>query len=142
MDETVQLLWKLPVSKRALRRYHLPDEEQKQIQMVSALLIQLVQCSADLPEVIKSKLSFNSFSDASLDATDPIKLQKSATETCCQFWRCVVERFTTSKPQDVSESKMIIENIVADLLTTLNLPEYPASALILEVNILSFNYCK
>ncbi|KAK1297401.1 hypothetical protein QJS10_CPB15g01459 [Acorus calamus] len=65
MDETLQLLWKLPYSKRAFRAYHLPDEEQKQIQMITEL-------------------------------------------------------------------KVIMENLVMDLLTTLNLPEYPASATILE----------
>ncbi|KAF2313653.1 hypothetical protein GH714_012604 [Hevea brasiliensis] len=77
IDEVVQLLWKLPFSKRVLRAYHLPDEERRQIQIITALLIQLVHSSANLP--------------------DPLREASS------------------------------------DLLTTLNLPEYPASAPILEV---------
>ncbi|KAK4779273.1 hypothetical protein SAY86_006801 [Trapa natans] len=93
IDEILQLLWKLPFSKRAVWAYLLPDEEQRQIQIVTALLIQLVHYSANLPEV----------------------------------------RYTSAKPQDAMEVKVLMENIVMDLMTTLNLPEYPASAPILEV---------
>jgi cohesin loading factor subunit SCC2 len=60
IDETAQLLWKLPFSKRALRAYHLPDEEQRQIQMITALLIQLVQSSAYLPDALRQASSGNS----------------------------------------------------------------------------------
>jgi cohesin loading factor subunit SCC2 len=60
IDEIAQLLWKLPFSKRALRAYHLPDEEQRQIQMITALLIQLVQSSAYLPDALRQASSGNS----------------------------------------------------------------------------------
>ncbi|KAJ0980187.1 hypothetical protein J5N97_008442 [Dioscorea zingiberensis] len=133
IDETLQLLWKLQFSKRALRSYHLPDEEQKQIQMVTALLIQLVQFSANLPETLKSTPTWNTIIDASIEASYPIKCHEGATEACCLFWTSVLQRFTNAKAHDISEAKVILENLVMDLLTTLNLPEYPASAPILEV---------
>ncbi|XP_058080840.1 sister chromatid cohesion protein SCC2 isoform X2 [Magnolia sinica] len=133
IDETFQLLWKLPFSKRAIRSYHLPDEEQRQIQMITALLIQLVQCSANLPKALGQTLDGNSILEVSVDANYPIKCHDAATEACCIFWTGVLQRFTAVKSQDVSELKVIMENLVMDLLTTLNLPEYPASALILEV---------
>ncbi|XP_039139288.1 sister chromatid cohesion protein SCC2 isoform X2 [Dioscorea cayenensis subsp. rotundata] len=133
IDETLQLLWKLQVSKRALRSYHLPDEEQKQIQMVTALLIQLVQSSANFPETLKSTPSWNTILDGSVEASYPTKCHEGATEACCLFWTSVLQRFTHAKAQDISEAKVILENLVMDLLTTLNLPEYPASASILEV---------
>ncbi|KAJ6926801.1 hypothetical protein NC651_011030 [Populus alba x Populus x berolinensis] len=60
IDEIAQLLWKLPFSKRALRAYQLPDEEQRQIQMITALLIQLVQSSAYLPDALRQASSGNS----------------------------------------------------------------------------------
>ncbi|KAF9624141.1 hypothetical protein IFM89_008079 [Coptis chinensis] len=129
IDETVQLLWKLPVSKRALRAYYLPDEEQRQVQMITALLIQLVQYSTILPET----LSGTSILDIPVDASYPTKCNEAATEVCCLFWKHVLQRLTAVKAQDASEMKMLIENLVTDLLTTLNLPEYPASAHILEV---------
>ncbi|CAK7338590.1 unnamed protein product [Dovyalis caffra] len=133
IDEIVQLLWKLPFSKRALRAYHLPDEEQRQIQMITALLIQLVQSSANLPDALRQASSGNSILEISLDASYPIKSHEAATETCCLFWTRVLQRFTTVKNQDASELKVMMENLVTDLLTTLNLPEYPASSPILEV---------
>ncbi|CAL1357633.1 unnamed protein product [Linum trigynum] len=133
VDELVQLLWKLPVSKRALRSYHLPDEDQKQIQMVTALLIQLVHSSANLPEALRHADTAHSILEVSLDATYISKCHEAVTETCCLFWTRVLQRFTAVKAQDSAELKLIMENLVTDLLTTLNLPEYPASALILEV---------
>lgn len=129
IDETVQLLWKLPFSKRAMRAYYLPDEEQRQVQMITALLIQLVQCSAILPET----LTGSSILDISVDASYPTKCNEAATEVCSLFWQHVLQKLTTAKAQDASEMKVTIENLLTDLLTTLNLPEYPASAHILEV---------
>lgn len=133
IDEIVQLLWKLPSSKRALKTYHLPDEEQRQIQMVTALLIQLVHSSANLPEGIRRAASGNSILEVSIDASYPIKCLEAVTDTCCLFWTRVLERYTSVKTQDASEMKLMMENLVLDLLATLNLPEYPASAPILEV---------
>ncbi|KAJ6795400.1 nipped-B-like protein [Iris pallida] len=133
IDETLQLLLKLQPSKRTPRAYHLPDEEQKQIQMVSALLIQLVQFSANLPEILKTPLTCDTILDVSVDANYPVKCHEAATDACCLFWSNVLQRFSTAKSHDVSECKVILENLVMDLLTTLNLPEYPASASILEV---------
>ncbi|XP_057993435.1 sister chromatid cohesion protein SCC2-like isoform X2 [Hevea brasiliensis] len=133
IDEVVQLLWKLPFSKRVLRAYHLPDEERRQIQIITALLIQLVHSSANLPDPLREASSGNSILEVSLDASYPTKCHEAVTETCCLFWTRVLQRFTTVKNQDASELKVMIENIVTDLLTTLNLPEYPASAPILEV---------
>ncbi|KAF5189536.1 Sister chromatid cohesion protein scc2 [Thalictrum thalictroides] len=129
IDETVQLLWKVPFAKRAMRAYYLPDEEQKQVQMLTALLIQLVQCSTIRPET----LSGSSIVEVSVDSSYPTKCNEAATEGCSLFWKHVLQRLTAVKAQDMSEMKVIIENLVIDLLTTLNLPEYPASAHILEV---------
>ncbi|XP_027357770.1 sister chromatid cohesion protein SCC2 [Abrus precatorius] len=133
IDEMVQLLWKLPCSKRALRSYHVRDEEQRQIQMVTALLIQLIHCSANLPDALRKASCGNAVLEVSVDASYPSKCHEAATEACCLFWSRVLQRFASVKTQDASELKSIMENLVTDLLTTLNLPEYPASAPILEV---------
>ncbi|KAI9121027.1 hypothetical protein K1719_008060 [Acacia pycnantha] len=133
IDEMLQLLWKLPNSKRALRAYHLRDEEQRQIQMVTALLIQLIHCSANLPDNLRQASSGSAVLEVSVDSSYPTKCNEAATEACCLFWSRVLQRFASVKAQDASEVKLIMENLVTDLLTTLNLPEYPASAPILEV---------
>ncbi|XP_019084191.1 PREDICTED: nipped-B-like protein [Camelina sativa] len=133
IDEISQLLWKLPSSKRALRAYLLPDEEQRQIQMVTALLIQLVHNSTSLPETSRQASSGNSILDIPVDVGYLTKCHEAATETCCLFWTRVLERFASFKGQDASEIKLIIENLVIDLLTALNIPEYPSVSPILEV---------
>lgn len=136
IDELLQLLYKLPISKRALRAYHLPDEEQRQIQMITALLIQLVHCSTNLPEALRQASTSNMMLEVSVEANYPTKCYEAATETCCLFWTRVLQRFATVKSQDASELKVMMENLVTDLLTTLNLPEYPASSTILQVTYL------
>ncbi|KAL8144455.1 hypothetical protein V2J09_017487 [Rumex salicifolius] len=133
MDEVAQLLWKLPFSKRAARTYHLPDEEQKQIQMISALLLQMVHHSSNVPESLRKQLNNTAISEPRLDSDLLLKCHEATTETCVSFWTRVLQRFAAVKNQDASELKIIMDNLVADLLTTLNLPEYPASALLLEV---------
>lgn len=133
IDELLQLLWKLPFSKRALRSYYLPDEEQTQIQMITALLIQLVHCSANLPVPLRQESSGNFMLEVSVNADYPIKGLEAAQAACGHFWKGVLQRFASVKNQEASEFKVMMENLVTDLLTTLNLPEYPASAPILEV---------
>ncbi|KAI8548433.1 hypothetical protein RHMOL_Rhmol07G0273600 [Rhododendron molle] len=132
IDEVLQLLLKLPFSKRIPRTYHLPDEEQRQIQMITALLIQLVQSSANLPEALRQE-NGNLIFEASIDSSSPTKCHEAVTESCCLFWSKVLQRFASTKSQDESEGKTMMESLVVDLLTTLNLPEYPASPPILEV---------
>ncbi|KAI3503267.1 hypothetical protein L1887_31706 [Cichorium endivia] len=135
MDDLLHLLLKLPFGKRIPRTYHLADEEQRQIQMISALLIQLIHCSANLPDSLREAPDSNPLFEIGIDSSYPHKSQEAVTEACCLFWSRVLQRFANTKnqSQDASEFKIMLENLVMDLLTTLNLPEYPASAHILEV---------
>lgn len=135
MDELLHLLMKLPFSKRIPRTYHLADEEQRQIQMISALLIQLIHCSGNLPSSLREAPDNNPLFNIGIDSSYPLKSQEAVTEACCLFWSRVLQRFANTKNQnqDASEFKIMLENLVIDLLATLNLPEYPASAHILEV---------
>ncbi|KAE9612620.1 putative chromatin regulator PHD family [Lupinus albus] len=133
IDEMLQLLLKLPNSKRTLRAYHLREEEQRQIQMVTALLIQLIHCSANLPDALRQASSGNAVLEVSVDGSYATKCHEALTDACCLFWSRVLQRLASVKTHDASELKSIMENLVTDLLTTLNLPEYPASVPILEV---------
>ena len=90
MDEVLQLLLKLPFSKKIPRTYHLIDEEQRQIQMVLALVIQLVHSSANLPEALRQAANGNPIFEVPIDANDPIKCHEAVTETCCLFWSRVL----------------------------------------------------
>nr|GEY86827.1 sister chromatid cohesion protein SCC2 isoform X2 [Tanacetum cinerariifolium] len=135
MDELLHLLMKLPFSKRIPRTYHLADEEQRQIQMITGLLIQLIHFSGNLPSALREAPDNNPLFNIGIDSSYPLKSQKAVTEACCLFWSRVLQRFANTKNQnqDASEFKIMLENLVIDLLATLNLPQYPASAHILEV---------
>ncbi|KAH9304417.1 hypothetical protein KI387_008821 [Taxus chinensis] len=130
MDEIFQLLWKSPSSKRNLRAYHLPDEDQKQIQMITALLVQVVQCSVALPDLQEAASVAPDTADHS---SSPAKCFEPAVEACMHFWGTVLQRWTSPKAPDGSDIKGVVENLVVDLLTTLNIPEYPAAGLLLQV---------
>ncbi|XP_020600109.1 nipped-B-like protein A isoform X2 [Phalaenopsis equestris] len=133
LDEILHLFPKLQFSKRSLRAYHLPDVEQKQIQMVTALLIHLAQFGSNLPDAVKTASTMDAILNSSVDAACPSKCRDVAQLVSIALWTKIVERCTNTKAQDLSESKTILENLVTDLLTTLNLPEYPAAAFILQV---------
>ncbi|KAI3713140.1 hypothetical protein L1987_71712 [Smallanthus sonchifolius] len=135
MDELLHLLLKLPLSKRTPRTYHLADEEQRQIQMTSALLIRLIHCSVNLPASLREASDSNPLFNIGIDSSYPHKSQEAVTEACCLFWSRVLQWFANTKTQnqEASEFKTMLENLVMDLLATLNLPEYPASTHILEV---------
>lgn len=142
MDELLHLLLKLPSSKKVPRNYHLADEEQRQIQMISALLIRLIHCSVNLPASLREASDSNPLFNIGIDSSYPHKSQEAVTEACCLFWSRVLQRFanTKSQIQEASEFRNMLENLVTDLLETLNLPEYPASTHILEVfSIYLFN---
>ncbi|GJY78655.1 sister chromatid cohesion protein SCC2 isoform X1 [Tanacetum coccineum] len=116
MGELLHLLMKLPFSKRIPRTYHLADEEQRHIQMITALLIQLIHCSGNLPSSLREAPDNNPLFNIVIDSSYPLKSQEAVTEACYE-----------------SEFKIMLENLVIDLLASLNLPEYPASAHILKV---------
>jgi cohesin loading factor subunit SCC2 len=66
-DETLHLLRRLQFSKNAVRTYHLEDEDQKQIQMITRLLVHLVQFSVIVPE-LKRTVDWTTIVGASGDA--------------------------------------------------------------------------
>lgn len=132
IEEFVTLLWKLPLSKRSLRSYHLADEEPKQIQILTALLLQLVQCSVTLTgvgAVSKSEVERN---DKNGDTTLQ-KVFEPAMEVTSHFWQNVLQRWAAPKTPDGADVKGIVDNLLVDLLTTLNVPEFPAASLLLQV---------
>lgn len=132
IEEVVTLLWKLPSSKRSLRSYHLSDEEPKQIQILTALILQLVQCSVTLPEVgavSKTEVERNGENGENTFQ----KVFEPAMEFTSHFWKNVFQRLAAPKNPDGADVKGIVDNLLMDLLTTLNVPEFPAASLLLQV---------
>ena len=67
----------------------LHEEEQRQIQMVTALLIQLIHCSANLPDALRQ--GGNAVLEVSVDTSYPTKCHEAAIEACCLFWSRVLQ---------------------------------------------------
>ncbi|KAL2629314.1 hypothetical protein R1flu_014000 [Riccia fluitans] len=135
LDEIISQWWKGPSSKRSLRTFQLPDEgASKQVQMLTALLLQLVQCSVCLPSTDAAA------SDSKLDSASgekssarTVKCFESAMDCCTYFWKGVLQKWAAPKAQEGADIKAVVENIVIDLLSTLNVPEFPAASLLLQV---------
>lgn len=133
LDEIIELIGKLPPSKRNGRAYYLPDEEQKPIQMITALVLQLVHCSVTFPEPAEAALMVNAKCNIIDGDYNPSKCFEPAMECCRHFCGRILQMLAIPKSRDISDIKVIIENLIVDLLTTLNMPEYPSASLLLQV---------
>eukprot|EP00850_Spirogloea_muscicola_P009938 SM000057S18368 [mRNA] locus=s57:218809:228803:+ [translate_table: standard] len=134
LDELVALIWRLPLAKRNMRTYPLPDESNKSIQMVSALLLHLVHSSVGKPSsnpTSDGNLGVVASRDTSLSPDD--NLLEPALEVSTYFWKAILQRCGHVKAPEAFESKAIVENLVRDLLTTFHVPEYPGTGLLLQV---------
>ena len=107
--------------------------------MLTALILQLVQCSVSLPNEAQQKSVVTTLqSDANNASNAAYKGMDPAMDTSTYFWRNVLERWTTPKAHEGSDIRCLVENLVSDLLTTLNAPEFPAANVLLQV-IISFS---
>eukprot|EP00850_Spirogloea_muscicola_P012614 SM000082S22856 [mRNA] locus=s82:288368:298855:+ [translate_table: standard] len=134
LDELVVLIWRLPLAKRNMRTCPLPDESNKSIQMLSALLLHLVHSSVGTPSskpTSDGNLDVVASRDTGLSPDD--NLLEPALEVSTYFWKAILQRCCQVKAPEAFESKAVVENLVRDLLTTLHVPEYPGTGLLLQV---------
>eukprot|EP01132_Coremiostelium_polycephalum_P003067 gene3067-3835_t len=106
------------ISKRIKRSYKISSD--KSIQIISALLIQLIQSSVNVPK-------------ASLDPSEkPFSLRdcKQVSTSIILFF---VDKFSGTNKTEEAEFKIILENFIQDVLTTLSYPEWPASNFFLHI---------
>jgi cohesin loading factor subunit SCC2 len=140
LDDILASIARLPSSKRSLRSYRL--NATTHIQMLTALVLQLIQCVVVLPKRLSNpdaaaaKAKKNE-EDANVDAaTDEVdrdvlvnEKYKMAMATAHQFITVFLMK-CGSKNEDV-DYRPLFENFVQDLLTTVNIPEWPAAELLL-----------
>lgn len=123
LDDILASMARLPSSKRSLRSYRLSSEEY--IQMLTALVLQLIQCMVVLPKQLADK---NSNSDPDVVI---ISKFKTARSTASNFL-CIFLAKCSSKSEEI-DYRPLFENFIQDLLTTVNKPEWPAAELMLSV---------
>ncbi len=148
LDDILASIARLPSSKRSLRTYRLNTTTY--IQMLTALVLQLIQCTVMLPK----RLAFNKNKKGQNKEPDIIELDGSAADgtsngdevdrdvlindkynnamaTALQFLTVFLKK-CGSKNEDI-DYRPLFENFVQDLLTTVNTPEWPAAEVILSL---------
>ncbi|XP_046405626.1 nipped-B-like protein isoform X2 [Ischnura elegans] len=146
LDDILASIARLPSSKRSLRTYRLSSEEN--IQMLTALVLQLIQCVVFLPDKlcgdVKEKVKEEGKENEELQKEqqkeqmsnvdrDMLMVNKyeTAMRTAANFLSFFLVK-CGSKNEEM-DYRPLFENFVQDLLTTVNKPEWPATELLLSV---------
>ena len=138
LDDILASIARLPSSKRNLRTYRLNSDEN--IQMLTALVLQLIQCVVELPDelyhppkVTKGDSSSKEASSASAQVDRDVLIShkyETAMGTAISFLSVFLQK-TGSKSEEI-DYRPLFENFVQDLLLTVNKPEWPAAELLLS----------
>ncbi|XP_059905989.1 nipped-B-like protein A isoform X2 [Gadus macrocephalus] len=132
LEEVFTSLAKLPTSKRSLRQFRINgssvDKEPQYIQMVTALVLQLIQCVVHLP----SDKHVENLHDKKADQGGLIINSYEATMRTAQSFLLVFLKKCGSK-QGEEDFRPLFENFVQDLLMAVNKPEWPAAELLLSL---------
>ena len=143
LEEIFLSLAKLPSNKRTLRTYCLEAQSERgegtneaperSIQMVTALVMQLLQSIASVPRE-KSHLDTDEpLNGLSLDA-HLIDSMDEVVKTGHNFLSTLFKKCYASGPSKSEvDFRPIFENLVQDLLTTLLLPRWPVSGTLLTI---------
>ncbi|XP_070855424.1 nipped-B protein isoform X4 [Drosophila suzukii] len=138
---------RLPSSKKNLRPYKLTNNGGN-IQMVTALVLQLIQCATILPDSLcdNGKLSNKSQECAAIDENttggDKKPLKPNQDILVLQKYDVAVSiggNFLTTflnkckSRSNETDFRPLFENFIHDLLATVNKPEWPASELLLSL---------
>ncbi|XP_068429605.1 nipped-B-like protein B isoform X2 [Clinocottus analis] len=130
LEEIFTSLARLPTSKRSLRNFRLNNDSEKEplyIQMVTALVLQLIQCVVRLPserdaEVEPKKVDKDVFITNSYE---------TAMRTAQNFLSVFLKKCGSKQGED--DYRPLFENFVHDLLSSVNRPEWPAAELLLSL---------
>ncbi|XP_044741697.1 nipped-B-like protein A [Chrysoperla carnea] len=150
LDDILSSIARLPSSKRGLRSYRLLSDTEEYIQMLTALVLQLIQCVVALPETLsydKDKIPNDSGPGAGGGSTKTIDKDilihnkyETAKTTAGTFLTVFLGK-CGNKNEDI-DYRPLFENFVQDLLTTVNKPEWPASEMLLSLlgTMLVYNF--
>jgi len=145
LDDILASIARLPSSKHSLRTFRLGRD--RHIQMLTALVLQLIQCVVHLPDRLASnKRDKGSKKEKILDEDgneiiDPESSMdrdvlintkyENAMATAVQFLSVFLKK-CASKSEE-TDFRPLFENFLQDLLITVNTPEWPAAELLLSL---------
>ncbi|XP_029998548.1 nipped-B-like protein A isoform X4 [Sphaeramia orbicularis] len=132
LEEIFTSLARLPTSKRSLRNFRLnssdQDGEPMYIQMVTALVLQLIQCVVHLPNDKETFEEYDSKVDQDVLITNSYE---TAMRTAQNFLSVFLKKCGSKQGEE--DYRPLFENFVQDLLSTVNKPEWPAAELLLSL---------
>ncbi|XP_053304094.1 nipped-B-like protein [Spea bombifrons] len=132
LEELFTSLARLPTSKRSLRNFRLnssdDDGEAMYIQMVTALVLQLIQCVVHLPSDRDAEEESNKKVDQDVFITNSYE---TAMRTAQNFLSIFLKKCGSKQGEE--DYRPLFENFVQDLLSTVNKPEWPAAELLLSL---------
>uniref|UniRef100_A0A3Q1BMG9 Nipped-B protein n=1 Tax=Amphiprion ocellaris TaxID=80972 RepID=A0A3Q1BMG9_AMPOC len=132
LEEIFTSLARLPTSKRSLRNFRLnssdSDGEPLYIQMVTALVLQLIQCVVHLPSDRETEEEHNKKVDKDVLITNSYE---TAMRTAQNFLSVFLKKCGSKQGEE--DYRPLFENFVHDLLSTVNKPEWPAAELLLSL---------
>lgn len=127
---------RLPHSKRNLRPYKLVNNAGN-IQMMTALVLQLIQCAVVLPEALgdsNPKKANNEIVNSSNPKSADLYIigkYDTALSIGGNFLATFLDKCKSRSSE--TDFRPLFENFIHDLLTTVNKPEWPASELLLSL---------
>ncbi|CAH0720832.1 unnamed protein product, partial [Brenthis ino] len=138
LEDILASIARIPSSKHNLRSFQLSSDQH--IQMLTALVLQLVQCVVTLPEALcksqdKDKEKKEHIESESKKHVDKDLLIISKYEAAISVGGTFLTSFLNkcrSRSEEV-DFRPLFENFVHDLLTTVNKPEWPATELLLSL---------
>ncbi|CAK1552044.1 unnamed protein product [Leptosia nina] len=134
LEDILASIARIPSSKHNLRSFQLSSDQH--IQMLTALVLQLVQCVVTLPETLcKSQDKDKEIETESKKHVDKDLLIISKYEAAISVGGTFLTSFLNkcrSRSEEV-DFRPLFENFVHDLLTTVNKPEWPATELLLSL---------
>ncbi|CAG9783745.1 unnamed protein product [Diatraea saccharalis] len=135
LEDILASIARIPSSKHNLRSFQLSSDQH--IQMLTALVLQLVQCVVTLPETMcKSQDKDKEHSDTnSKKQIDKDLMIISKYEAAISVGGTFLTSFLNKcrSRQEEVDFRPLFENFVHDLLTTVNKPEWPATELLLSL---------
>lgn len=129
LDNLLVALLKLPTTGRHLRRYMLPEDDSKSVQALSAMLMQCVQMSVTFEEA-PSENAVRDGAGKPGDGAGSASGYGPAFQWSHYFWKELLKGWHSARAQEI-DIKALMQNLVSDLLTALNMPEWPVASLML-----------
>eukprot|EP00963_Diacronema_lutheri_P003404 scaffold282_cov345-Pavlova_lutheri.AAC.18 len=121
MEEVVSLFYKSNTGKKAETSYEVPEMDRLQIQISSAMILQLIQVAPSPLDMIDSSVEAQSQADPFVPAV----------EWSVIFWQEVFGRWQACRNQEI-DVRSVLENFLHDILAVHFLPEWPAASLLLQ----------